>query len=80
MLCFSVFGLYSRWVLLSSETLHLHNSHRFILLLWSQGKLKTMLMHLFFLGGGGWAGDNTAVMKVSEEFAAYVSSYTLEWE
>ena len=33
-----------------------------------------------FFGGGGWAGDNTEVMKVSEEFAAYVSSYTLEWE
>ena len=34
------------------------------------------------VGLGGWpgaGGDNMAVMKVSGEFAAYVSSYTLEY-
>ena len=32
MLCFSVFEIFSGWVLLSSETIHLHNSHRLFLM------------------------------------------------
>ena len=101
MLYFSVFELFSGWVLLAKLFICTTPIGYFKMSPYycgPKGNEENAYAPFFMRGGGGEGGGGLgitrprhflrekpwgrgwAVMKVSGEFAAYISSYTLEWD